>query len=250
VAGDVAPALRALLARLIDYAGLFPPASLELERALANFKHYRASKHAWMLGRFVIPAAQLPAESSLQLAVVADRDHPCAAAIECKQVISTPKPTYCEVDVHQLDAVKAAGSFAKLRTGGVTPEAIPSVDHIAAYIAACAERRLPFKATAGLHHPIRREHTLTYEPGAPIATMYGFVNVFLGAAFAWHGDREIAPILAETDPGAFRFDNRAHWRDKSLSTDEIAAARTGFAHSFGSCSFEEPIADLQQLGWL
>jgi hypothetical protein len=246
----VTPGLRALLDRLIDYAGFFPPASLKLDRALANFDHYRASKHAWMLGRFVIPSAEVPSNTNFPLAVLTDTDHARADAIESKRVISTPKPTYCEVDIAQLDAVKAAGSFAKLRTGGVTPQAIPSVDHVAAYITACADRRLPFKATAGLHHAIRSEHSLTYEPGAPVANMHGFINVFLAAAFAWHGERDIGWILSETDPGAFCFGDRAHWRDKSLSTDEISAARTRFAHSFGSCSFEEPIADLQQLGWL
>jgi hypothetical protein len=80
--------------------------------------------------------------------------------------------------------------------------------------------------------------------------MHGFINVFLAAAFAWHGTQDIAPILAESDPAAFRFGERAHWRDWSLSADQITEARTSFAHSFGSCSFEEPIADLQQLGWL
>lgn len=244
------PALCALLDRLIDYAGLFPPASVKLDRALANFDHYRASKHGWMLGRFVIRLAEVPSNTIFPFAVLTDTDHADAEAIESKGVISTPKPTYCEVDIGQLDAVKAAGSFAKLRTGGITPEAIPPVDEVAAYIVACADRQLAFKATAGLHHAIRSEHALTYEPGAPAATMHGFINVFVAAAFAWHGDRDIASILSETDPGAFRFDDGAHWRDKSLSTDEIAEARAEFAHSFGSCSFEEPVADLQRLGWL
>jgi hypothetical protein len=247
------PALRALLAKLIDYAGLFPPASLGLERALANYHHYRQSAHAWMLGRFVIPAAQMqtvPAGFDSPFSVLADADHARAGAIESKQIIRTSKPTYCEVEIAQLDAVKAAGSFAKLRTGGVTPDAIPSIEHVAAYIAACAERGLPFKATAGLHHPLRSQHALSYEPVAPAGMMHGFLNVFLAAAFAWHGERPIAPILCETDPAAFRFDDRAHWRGQSLSGAQITEARTNFAHSFGSCSFEEPIADLQELGWL
>src|SRR5258708_31204656 len=37
----------------------------------------------------------------------------------------------------------------------------------AAFIVACAERQLPFKVTAGLHHPVRAAHPLTYEPDAP-----------------------------------------------------------------------------------
>lgn len=246
----VAPALRALLEKLIDYAGMFPPASLARETALENYSRYDASEHSWMLGRFVIAAAELPAGIDARFAVLSDTDHPRAAAIESKQVISTSKPTYCEVAIDQLDEVKRAGSFAKLRTGGVTPHAIPSIGAAAAYIGACLERGIAFKATAGLHHPIRSTHPLTYEIGAPVATMHGFINVFFAAALAWHGMRDIAPVLAETDPAAFRFDGRAHWRNLSLSGGEIRDARLNFAHSFGSCSFEEPIAELEQLGWL
>ncbi|MBV8811654.1 MAG: hypothetical protein JO033_23550, partial [Acidobacteriaceae bacterium] len=76
------------------------------------------------------------------------------------------------------------------------------------------------------------------------------LNVFVAAAFAWHGVREIEPLIAETDPAAFRFDERAHWRDRSLSTEQLREARRHFAHSFGSCSFEEPVEDLKQLGYL
>jgi hypothetical protein len=234
---------------LIDYAGLFPPASLSLEVALANYQRYLTGEHGWVLGRFVITAAELP-DLDLPFSVLSDGDHPRASAIESKQVISTSKPTYCEVPAERLDAVVQAGSFAKLRTGGITPGAIPSVETVAAYITLCAERRLAFKATAGLHHALRSEHPLTYEADAPSAMMHGFVNVFVAAAFAWYGRRDIAPILAETDSAAFRFDQRAHWRDSSLSADQIREARARFAHSFGSCSFEEPIADLTQLEWL
>ena len=246
----VSPALRALLEHLIDYAGMFPPASLAREKALANYRRYCAGDNRWMLGRFVIAAADLPDGVDLPFTVLSNVDTPRAAAIESKQILSTPKPTYCEVSLHQLDDLKKAGSFAKLRTGAVRRDGIPSIDGVREFITACAQRRLPFKATAGLHHPIRSEHPLTYEPGASVATMHGFINVFLGAAFAWHGMRDIGPVLAETDASAFRFDDRAHWRDVSLSATEISAARQEFAHSFGSCSFEEPLADLEQLGWL
>ncbi len=51
--------LRALLTGLIDYAGLFPPAKLTLDQAIRHFARYRQEGDAWMLGRFVIPAARL-----------------------------------------------------------------------------------------------------------------------------------------------------------------------------------------------
>jgi hypothetical protein len=253
VAGIVAPSLRALLGNLIDYAGMFPPASLAREIATARYSRYCGSEDAWILGRFVTSAAQvdaLPSELDWRFAVLSDADHSRADAIESKKIISTAKPTYCEVSIEQLDELKKVGSFAKIRTGGVTRDAIPSVDSVAAYILGCAELRLPFKATAGLHHPFRAEHGLTYEPDAHSAIMHGFINVFLAAAFAWHGEHEIQPILAETNASAFQFDDRAHWRDLALSSDEIAESRREFAHSFGSCSFEEPVEDLRTLGWL
>ena len=51
--------LRALLSGVVDYAGLFPPASLDLDNAFRNYACYRQGPDAWMLGRFVIPAARL-----------------------------------------------------------------------------------------------------------------------------------------------------------------------------------------------
>jgi hypothetical protein len=249
----VAPGLRALLARLIDYAGMFPPASLPCEAAIAKYQSYRNGEHAWMLRWFVVGAAQLervPRELDGSLAVLSDADEARAAIIETKRIVRTQKPTYCEVALHDLDEVQRAGCFAKIRTGGVKPEAIPPVEEVAGFIVACAERRLPFKATAGLHHPVRAVHTLTYEADAPRAGMHGFLNVFLGAAFAWHGERHIEPILAETEPTAFRFDERAHWRDRSLDAGQVREARAQFAHAFGSCSFEEPVQGLEALGLL
>lgn len=50
--------LRALLANSIDYAGLFPPATLEVEPALKNFAAYVRSDNAWMLSTFVLPIAK------------------------------------------------------------------------------------------------------------------------------------------------------------------------------------------------
>ena len=49
----------ALLAGVIDYAGLFPPAALSMAAAAAEYQAALTSAHAWMLGRFVTPAARL-----------------------------------------------------------------------------------------------------------------------------------------------------------------------------------------------
>lgn len=52
---QVADSLRALLAHSVDYAGLFPPAALDLEPALKNYISYLGSKDHWMLSSFVLP---------------------------------------------------------------------------------------------------------------------------------------------------------------------------------------------------
>jgi hypothetical protein len=56
-----AESLRALLAQAIDYAGLFPPANLELEPALGNYAEYLRHPDAWMLGPFILPVAEFDA---------------------------------------------------------------------------------------------------------------------------------------------------------------------------------------------
>ncbi len=149
----------------------------------------------------------------------------------------------------------AAG--AKIRTGGVVAEAFPSAEGIARFIQACVGAEVPFKATAGLHHPMRGEHPLTYEPGCARGTMHGFLNVFLTAACAYvhrsnpRSMETMVAVLMERDAGQFHFtDEGVRWRGDILTTTQIAKARESFALSYGSCSFEEPIEDLRGLGLL
>jgi len=247
--------LRALLARLIDYAGLYPPAGLPLAAVLEKYESYLGSPGHWMLNRLVLPAARLAevrlrADSRVTL-LVDDEPGPLPPQVETLETKLPRKlslATYCEAPLDRIH-----GAFAKVRTGGLTPEAIPPSGLLADLLCAAAARRLPFKATAGLHHPIRSLRPLTYAPDSPRAAMHGFVNVFLAAAFAWHGaEREaVLDVLNDSDPQSFTFlDDELRWRGRTLSAAGIQSARRDFAHSFGSCSFEEPIADLQALGWL
>ena len=60
-----AASLRALLAGSIDYAGLFPPASLALQPAVENYAEYVRAADAWMLGAFVLPIAKFSEVSVL-----------------------------------------------------------------------------------------------------------------------------------------------------------------------------------------
>jgi hypothetical protein len=61
----VSASLRALLNQTIDYAGMFPPANLALEAAIANQATYVRSSGAWMLNTFVLPVQQFDAAKQL-----------------------------------------------------------------------------------------------------------------------------------------------------------------------------------------
>lgn len=152
-----------------------------------------------------------------------------------------------------LAAVKSAGRGAKLRTGGVTPEAFPATAHVARFLIACRDAGVPLKATAGLHHPLRGDYRLTYEPGAPRGRMFGFLNVFLAGALVHAGgsDADAIALLEESDSRAFTLASDAlTWRAHRFTAAQLADARKNFCRSFGSCSFTEPLEGLQELSWL
>ena len=52
--------LRPFLSGIIDYAGLFPPASRSLDAAMSTYATHQKSDQSWLLGRFILPAKQLP----------------------------------------------------------------------------------------------------------------------------------------------------------------------------------------------
>src|ERR1035438_10847607 len=51
--------LDALLGNLIDYAGLYPPASLDLPAVIENYQRYLYFPDNWILNRLVLPASKL-----------------------------------------------------------------------------------------------------------------------------------------------------------------------------------------------
>lgn len=241
--------LRALVSGLIDYAGLYPPAGLGLPQALENYQRYLDSPDRWMLNRLVLPLAKL-GEARLgdnwRVTLLVDQEPGAlprqVETLETKGCRRLSLPTYCEWPLDRIE-----DGFAKVRTGGLTPDAIPPAAEIADFLCQAAPKRVPFKATAGLHHAFRSERALTYAADSPRGVMHGFINVFVAAAFAWHGaDRaSLLGVLEETNAAAFEFrDEDLRWRGRVLTTDQIAGARRDFAHSFGSCSFEEPVEDL------
>jgi hypothetical protein len=151
-----------------------------------------------------------------------------------------------------IAALAGADAAAKVRTGGLTPDAFPPPDLLAEFICASAASDVPFKATAGLHHAVRAHYPLTYEPNCPRGVMHGFLNLFLAAALVktHRADAQAASrLLAETDPEAFRFsDTLVNWHEYVLNDAQLAHTRETFALSYGSCSFEEPVEELQRLG--
>jgi hypothetical protein len=143
---------------------------------------------------------------------------------------------------------------AKIRTGGVTPGAFPTTQQIIRFVRTCLAANIEFKATAGLHHPIRCFRPLTYEANSVEATMHGFLNLFLMTGFARESYKVgvLEEVMEDEFDEGFRFEDHAvTWRDNfSLNLYQIDTLRKRGIQSFGSCSFDEPVADLQKLGIL
>lgn len=143
---------------------------------------------------------------------------------------------------------------AKIRTGGVTAEAFPTARNIIRFVQTCVAANVPFKATAGLHHPVRCFKPLTYESDAPEGVMNGFLNLFLMTGFARAGFKAnlLEELLEDEAGGGFEFEESGvRWRKEYFLTNaQLYNLRQKSIISFGSCSFEEPVADLQEIGIL
>jgi hypothetical protein len=143
---------------------------------------------------------------------------------------------------------------AKIRTGGITPDEIPRSRDIIRFVRTCLAGNVPFKATAGLHHPLRCYRPLTYVEEGPSGTMHGFLNLFLMTGFARESYKPdtLEELMEEEFGEVFQFDEQGvTWRgDNFLSNWQIERLRRLGIHSFGSCSFEEPVEDLKALGLL
>ena len=304
-------AVRLLLDSVLDYAGLFPPAKLDMPTTAANYARYRRSGESWMLARLIVPVTQFPQfvdaadpllpktadiegdepwPLSVLVAPASDRQivddlerierfnarmedrefsriHGRAAIDTIETKATSPREidraleyvpddifAYFEIpvqgDIRGLVTTMASlDTGAKIRTGGVTADAHPTPEEVARFLKICRAAEVPFKATAGLHHPCRHMAT---DVGC---MQFGFLNVFVAGCLLWQdesmSEKEIESILVEENARQFEFGPTGlAWRRRFLKFDEIAEARERFAHSFGSCSFEEPLADLRGLGLL
>ena len=286
---------RALLAGVVDYAGLFPPAALSMADAVAEYDAAQRGPHQWMLGRFVVPATRLTELALARIdtgrvshpwsvsAIVRDasdadrsaiatfnaetaRHNGCVDAIECKpstlegidwlaDSFSGGIDVYVEVSASDdaprwLERVAARGLRAKVRAGGVTAEAFPAPEALVTFLEAAVRLGLPFKATAGLHHAVRGDYPLTYEPGAARSTMHGYLNVLLATAALYDGRpaARALDVLRQTDAASLHAaDDSIRWSSLHLSTETLRRTREQHLVSFGSCSFREPADESQAL---
>ena len=156
----------------------------------------------------------------------------------------TGSRTFDEDQLAEISANRQVG--LKLRTGGLTTDAFPSDDQVAFFIDRCRSARLPWKATAGLHHPRRHwDASLQF-------WHHGFLNVFGAGLLALAHPlnvNDMAEILSDREAQHFRFDADGFaWKDWTCPTAQIVELRSTAATSFGSCSFDEPCQDLLAMG--
>lgn len=289
----VASSLSVLLAEIVDYAGLFPPAKLSMKEAILNYAKYKQGPYSWMLSRFIVPSSRLE-EFVREAEIVIDRNDPWQISLildedveasiekayrlnqsgllrcevfetkvtsiwaieELSGMIPLDFVTYFEIPIDEnlTDLVASLALHkqrAKIRTGGVTENSFPTSEQVIKFMRACLAANVPFKATAGLHHPFRSRYPLTYEPNAPLSMMFGFLNVFVAAAFARESVKPsiLRQILEEEEPSNFIFaDDGIYWRkDYFVDNWHLKELRKKAIISFGSCSFEEPVEDLRKL---
>ena len=192
-----------------------------------------------MLRRLVWPASQLGALGSeeRELSVLLDGPYagdPRAEAIETRwdeQLQALIGEVYVELPLgdgleEKVAVLAERGYRAKVRCGGAT---VPAAAELGRFLRACRDAGVPFKATAGLHHPLA-------ENGS-----HGFLNVIAACAFA-----DDAPLTEEVELDA----DGLRWRDRKAGPEELARVRREQLVAVGSCSFFEPVEDLQDLGVL
>ena len=285
--------VKRLLAAVVDYAGLFPPAGLDLQKAMHNYSSYRASECSWMLGRFVLPIARLqefedrlPTMGELEpfpIAAIVSKDWELdleriesselrgqgdIAALEFLPLLQPADiermlphlpegvevffeiPSFKDSDAY-LAVLQGTGAAAKVRMGGLASEAFPNATEVARVLLTCAELQVPFKATAGLHHPLPTRHSL---PNGTVVFMQGFLNLAIAAALAYEhtvSAEEALIMLDETTTERFHIDDEGiGWGNLYLTLPQIEESRQQLFRSFGSCSFLDPVTELAQLNLL
>ncbi|MGI9528660.1 MAG: hypothetical protein ACR2NG_03040 [Acidimicrobiia bacterium] len=288
---------------LIDYAGLFPPASNTMDEAVAEYARLRADDSRWIVGKFLCRASELEqlaaaavgqmrrGDAPWDVGVIFDMG-PGAAAMVVNDFQTEMSPalsiTSVEVKTPRPDAdaiattIEAMGALdtdtavfvevvkgepmrpqveaiatnlrsrgrtggAKLRCGGLSPEDFPTVEEIAEFLWTSTNEQLPFKATAGLHQPIRH-----FDEDAGV-WRHGFVNLLMASVSCDDGaiKETVEAIVAESDPEEFAVSaSAARWQKIRLPGSAIRRSRRNGFIAFGSCDIDEPITALRDLNFL
>ena len=257
-----------MLARLIVPASRL--AELEQQEPFQN------SQHIWKISSLV-PSVDA-AEDGFQQAIKSIEDfnerYPGKAIVDTVEIKAATAELVDETAKHMPDFLNAflevphdedpdapiqaiaqgpSNIFAKIRTGGVTSDLIPPPDQVARFIFHCGRHGAGFKATAGLHHPMRGDYRLTYDQDAKLGTMFGFANVFVAAAFAFsqHNDLELLKqiLVCDDKDQIVLHDNLLSFNGQTVDAESIKKVRQDKAVSFGSCSFTEPTTELHEIGW-
>lgn len=270
-----------ILSKFFDDAGLFPPASLSMADAVARHRADLAGPYGHLLASFVVPALRLGelgdqltaddrwgvslllvggempddialppnlrlAQSEIRVGGGVD------AALIAATRVSAFIPAYVEIPAGDVEAIAVlAGRHrdgvqagAKIRCGGTSEKLFPSVESLAATIAACARLNVPWKATAGLHQPVR------YQDRSDGFTHHGFLNLLAATAIALSDPADPAIIDALADEGRSAFQvsgDGFRWRDRDVKPSECLAVRELFT-GVGTCSFDEPVTELNRMG--
>jgi hypothetical protein len=261
LAGDLSEALY----RLLDDASQFPPGNLALEPAWEAHRRWRESERAAVVGRFLVPAARVGALAELLardggegidfgvvvsggevegLGALADR----VTSVELRGAVDDVQGwhEHCPqaqvfVEGAPVEAVARARERdvrvgAKLRCGGLEAAAFPSVEAVASFISDCVRLEVPFKATAGLHQPLR-----DWDPEIRVSH-HGFLNLWAATVLAANGAARDELIAC------LEFEDAEAWWQLGLGVAELQGARRWFT-AFGTCSIEEPLEGLAAIGF-
>jgi hypothetical protein len=281
----VADARHALLGRLIDYAGLFPPAQLEMDQAVACYREARSGPHAWMLGRFICPASRVHelaerAGERWRVSVVVDggdlTDMPAlqrslASAVTDDLVVELVELRLGPGSERIRERVTALrGTAADAGFPGpvelfveVTPD--DTLAHALDAIAAdglnakvrCGGETVPSPEAVArfVSGCARREiswkataglhHPFRHHDNITGRSHHGFVNLLAAAGLATEGEA-VAEVVDSEDRDEFALDEHGlRW----CGRDVTDGARELFV-AYGSCSFDEPVGELTAMGVL